>query len=170
LLDELLFEVIEKDVDFIVKGRQDIFEYFVLSGICRCYLINQEGEEITISFYKEKSVLPPNVTRTSKSYSSLNFQALTNLHICRFKASRLVELMQEYTEWRNFANTVLFNELKRKTDKEVNHASLPAKERLMIFRKEFKNLENLVPHPYIASYLGITNISLSRLRGNLAKK
>ena len=42
-----------------------------------------------------------------------------------------------------------------------------AKERLIEFRNKYKILENLIPHTDIASYLGITNISLSRLRKDL---
>ncbi|MEM6343465.1 MAG: hypothetical protein AAF927_06275 [Bacteroidota bacterium] len=56
------------------------------------------------------------------------------------------------------------NELLQKVDKEIGLASLKAKDRLIKFREEYPQLENLIPHPHIASYLGITNISLSRLR------
>ena len=72
-------------------------------------------------------------------------------------------------EIRRFGNTVLRNELARKVDKEIGSASLSAKERLLKFREEYPLLENLIPHTHIASYLGITNISLSRLRSNLAR-
>ena len=104
------------------------------------------------------------------SYSSLNFQALTDLEVGIFKAGGLVELMRENTELRAFANAVLQNELIRKVNKEIFNASFSARERLIEFRKQYKLLENLIPHTYIATYLGITNISLSRLRGELAKE
>ena len=61
------------------------------------------------------------------------------------------------------------NELARKVDKEIGLVSLTAKERLLKFRAQYPLLENLIPHPIIASYLGITNISLSRIRGDLAR-
>jgi hypothetical protein len=77
--------------------------------------------------------------------------------------------MIENLEIRFFANTVLRNELIRKVDKEIGLASLTAKERLLQFRAWYDSMENKVPHPMIASYLGITNISLSRLRRALAK-
>jgi len=79
------------------------------------------------------------------------------------------ELMINNLEIRRFGNTVLRNELTRKVDREIGLASLSAKERLLKFREEYPLLENLIPHTHIASYLGITNISLSRLRSNLAR-
>jgi len=169
LLDLVHFETISKESLFIKRDTRNEYEYFILSGICRSFLTNHEGEDITISFFNDNSIITPNVARTSNNYSSLNFQALTDLEIGVFSAHELVVLMRTNKELRNFANTVLQNELKQKVNKEVNNACLSAKVRLIEFRKQFKSLENIVPHPHIASYLGITNISLSRLRRDLAK-
>lgn len=51
-----------------------------------------------------------------------------------------------------------------KVEKEIALASFKGKDRLLLLRKNYPNIENLIPHTDIASYLGITNISLSRLR------
>ena len=72
--------------------------------------------------------------------------------------------MIEDLEIRDFGNAVLSNELMAKVEKEVALASLKAKDRLVLLRKKYPNIENLIPHSDIASYLGITTISLSRLR------
>ena len=160
---------ISKETTFIKMNSCNDYEYFLLEGICRSYIANQEGEDITISFFQDKTVLTPNVARTYNTFSTLNFEALTDIEIARFKAIDLVNLIKERSELRNFANEVLQRELVSKSSKEIYNASLSAKERLMKFRNQFKLLENLVPHPKIASYLGITNISLSRLRKDLAR-
>ena len=110
------------------------------------------------------------MARSFNARSIVNFQALTELEIGAFKAKGLVELIREQEELRGFANSVLQKELVIKSNKELQNASLNSMDRLILFRKQYKNFENLVPHACIASYLGITNISLSRLRGNLAKK
>ena len=75
--------------------------------------------------------------------------------------------MVDHLDTREFGNMVLKLELQNKVEKEIGHASLTAKDRLLKFREKYPLLENLVPHTTIATYLGITNISLSRLRKEL---
>ena len=163
----LEFESYPKGETFISKNKRNGNEYFVLNGICKSYLINPEGEEITISFFEENSILSPHSTRVSNNKSSHYFKALTELEVASINAISFEKLMIDNLEIRDFGNAVLHRELQSKVEKEIGLASFTAKERLIAFRKKYKGLENLIPHTDIASYLGITNISLSRLRKDL---
>jgi CRP-like cAMP-binding protein len=164
-IDGLLkLETFEKGEIFIKRNKRNEKEYFILNGVCKSYLINPDGEEITISLFTENNILSPQSIRTSKNISNLNFKALTKLELVSMNAKKFEDLMIENIEIRQFGNTVLQNELIAKVEKEIGLASLTAKERLIEFRKKNKLLENLIPHTDIASYLGITNVSLSRLR------
>jgi CRP-like cAMP-binding protein len=149
---------------FVEKGKRNQSEYFLIDGVCRSYLLNPEGDEITISFFNSGSVLSPYVTRTIKGISNINFQALTDITIGEMDASKFEALMVNNLEIREFGNTVLKMELQKKVQKEINLASLTALERLQIFRDEYPGFENIVPHTTISTFLGITNVSLSRLR------
>ena len=167
--DLILVEVYEKGDVFIERGKKNNKEYFVYEGVCRSFLLNPEGEEVTISYFLEGSVLSPNKTRTANQISHLNFQALTKLTVASLNADKFEQLMINYIDIREFGNLVLQNELLAKVEKEIGLASLNAKERLILFREKYHFLENLISHVDIASYLGITNISLSRLRKELMK-
>lgn len=160
---------IKKDEVFIKINQKNNSEYFIETGFARSFLVNPEGEEITLSFYKSGNALSPHITRTKLNKSLLNFQALTSVGLIEFDADQFLNLMIENLEIRNLGNAILLNELISKTEKEMALASLTAKERLIGFRSEFGILENLIAHPIIASYLGITNVSLSRLRNEIAK-
>lgn len=163
----LVLETFEKGAVFIKRNRRNEKEYFVVGGICKSFVLSPEGEEVSIAFFLENDILSPNQIRTSKGYSNLNFRALTDLELVSINARPFEQLMIENIEIRNFGNTVLQNELVGKVEKEIGLASLTAKERLLAFRKKYEALENYIPHPDIASYLGITNISLSRIRREL---
>lgn len=160
----------EKSSLFIKKNSIDSFEYFVMHGVCRSYIFNTEGKDVTIGFYDEGRVLAPNITRTQNNHSTMNFECLTDCVLGRFLANEFQNLMNQSTAVRAFGHNVLQSELSHKINKEIYNASLPAKERLLKFREKYKMLENRVYHPHIASYLGITNISLSRIRKELATK
>lgn len=167
--DLIVVEVYEKGDMFIGRGKKNNMEYFVYEGICRSFLLSPEGEEVTISYFLEGGVLSPNKTRTANQISHLNFQALTKLTVASLNADKFEQLMINYIDIREFGNMVLQNELLSKVEKEIGLASLNAKERLILFRKKYHLLENQISHVDIASYLGITNISLSRLRKELMK-
>ncbi len=170
-IDEILngieFKEVSRGQCFIKKGKREFNEYFILDGICKSFLLSPEGEEVTISFYGASSVLAPFVIRTENGLSNLNFEALTELRIGTIEALKFEKLMIDNVEIREFGNIVLKNELQRKVNKEYQMASFTAQQRLLQFRKDFPAYENYIPHTAIASYLGITNVSLSRIRKNL---
>jgi len=165
--DLIVVEVYEKGDVFIGRGKKNNKEYFVYEGVCRSFLLSPEGEEVTISYFLEGGVLSPNKTRTANQLSHLNFQALTKLTVASLNADKFEQLMINHIDIREFGNMVLQSELLAKVEKEIALASLNAKERLILFREKYHFLENLISHVDIASYLGITNISLSRLRKGL---
>jgi CRP-like cAMP-binding protein len=156
-----------KGEHFIFINRRNSKEYFLLEGICKSYLLNPDGVETTLSFFQAPTILSPHTIRTHDGLSSLNFKALTDVEMASMDALEFEKLMIEDEAIRNFGNAVLRAELLKKVQKEIGMASLAGKERLLQFRKEFPMLENLVPHTDIATYLGITNITLSRLRREL---
>jgi len=126
--------------------------------------VNTEGEEITLYFYEDNSIFPPYITRTENGKSLLYCEALTDCTFAKMDAKDFEALMIANLEIREFGNSVLRQELVNKVHKEIRMTSWTAKERLEQFRRDFSMLENRIPHPMIASYLGITNVSLSRLR------
>lgn len=155
------------------KGMEDIVkfnsfnkhEYVVLEGVCRSYISNYEGNEATLSFFLEGAVLPPNQIRTIDGKSLFNIQAITPVKVFQFKAFEFANLMTANRDIENWGRKVYDNELKNKVIKELELVTQPAKDRLESFRNRYPNIENLIPHPFIASYLGISPVSLSRLRG-----
>lgn len=156
-----------KGTIFSAARSIDQFEYFVLDGVCRSFLLNQEGLPTTISFFMGGSIISPYVSRTEEGRSLVNLEALTDLKLGVIKAVDFEQMMVENLEIREFGNQVLRNELKAKVAKEISLATRPSSERLQEMRRNFPSLENLVPHHTIATYLGITAISLSRLRKDL---
>lgn len=165
IIDLSTVSTLEKGELISKVGRRNGMEYFVIDGICKSYLHNQDGDEVTLSFFMSGSVISPHTTRVRNESSLINLRALTPVVVAAVDAHAFEELMVHNLEIRHFGNTVLRNELMDKVEKEIGLASLTAKSRLEIMRRRYPNLENLIPHSDIASYLGITTISLSRIRG-----
>jgi len=154
-LNLLTFESIGKDTVFVKCGERDEKEYFLLDGICRFYAPTCGGGEATLAFFIQNSLISPNFIRTANGISNVNIQSLTDIQIASLPASTLNGLMTENPQIMKWGKTVLQNELLQKSEKELSIATLALEERLLYFHKKFPQLESLVPHEYIASYLGI---------------
>ena len=164
IIELITFETYKKGDHLTQVGTFNNLEYFMLEGVCKSYLHNPEGDEITLSFFTAPCIISPHTTRVRDNKSILNLRALTELTIAHMDARQFEQLMVDHIDIRQFGNNVLQLELMTKVRKEIGLASLTGREKLQQLRTEFPNLENLVPHTDIASYLGITPISLSRLR------
>ena len=68
-----------------------------------------------------------------------------------------------------FIQKLTFEYLEQKQDREIRLLSEEAMSNYLMFRENFPDLENKIPHYHIASYLGITPTQLSRLRKKLEK-
>ncbi|MFN7119869.1 MAG: Crp/Fnr family transcriptional regulator [Saprospiraceae bacterium] len=149
---------------FVTLEQWDTHEYILMAGVVRSFLLSADGKDHTIAFFQGGTILSPHVSRTRAGRSLLNLEALTDVTVLQMDARQFESLIEKNLEVRAFANAVLQQELMQKVNREIQLASWSAKARLEQFRQDFEGLENLVPHPMIASYLGITNVSLSRLR------
>jgi CRP-like cAMP-binding protein len=152
------------------EGKKNHFEYILISGITHRYNISGMGDMVTTGFYLSKSVIMPHFVRNNNGKSIFGLQTLTDVVLAEISVTDLDNLRYTNKECMEFGQRIIAAELARTFHNEAILRSFNAKDRLLTFRKQFPNLENLVPHNVIASYLGITNVSLSRLRNELAKK
>lgn len=167
-LKPLLRNKTAKKQQFIVKENQQYpNEIFLISGIVRLYYIGINGEEINIAFYKGADTLPPFFTRNINEKHSCNIETLTNVEYIEFDAPKFSQLTKTKSDIQHFAYQIVERELQYKIEREKLYLSQNATKRLQSFRKYYKGLENEIPHYHIASYLGISPVSLSRLRKQL---
>jgi CRP-like cAMP-binding protein len=148
-------------------GERDPPEYFVLEGILRTSVADAEGREVTLAFHVAPGVLMPAITRMAGDRSRVDCVAMTSARVAGFASAALLDCMLHHPVVQRWGDAVLRSELVRRADREWSLAALPAAQRLLDFRRLHPGLEDRVPHHHIASYLGITPVSLSRLRAQL---
>jgi len=163
------FKEYQKGKILFAEEKKNITEYLVLNGVLHRFNVTDNGENVTTGFYLKNTFVTPNFARTVKNKSIFSLQALTEIQIVEIPVIALDKLRHTDQEFKNFGQRILEFELSKNLFNEVTFRSLNAKDRLIQLRKDFPNLENLIPHNIIASYLGITNVSFSRLRSDYAK-
>lgn len=165
--DKSVIKELPKNRDIFVEQKKNEFEYFLIAGVVHRYNISDMGEIVTAGFYMGNSIITPHFARTNNGKSIFSLQSLTDIVLAEIPVIDLNNLRNCNSEFQKFGQETIEAELTKTFYNEVVFRSYSAKERLLDLRKQYPNLENLIPHNIIASYLGITNVSFSRLRREL---
>jgi CRP-like cAMP-binding protein len=157
-----------KQEHLVESGQKEDSEYFLLDGIVHRYTLVEKGEFVTTGFYMAPAIITPNFARISNGKSILSLQALAKCTVAQISVKDLDELRNSKVEIRKWGQKVVEFELKKSLKHDTWFRSSSAKERLVQLRKDYQNLENSIPHTCIASYIGITPVSFSRLRKEMS--
>jgi CRP-like cAMP-binding protein len=145
-------------------------EVFIVRGILRGFYRSYDGAEVNVAFYTENNVLPPHYFRTKKGLSNLNIQALSDVVVASFNTERFSALRYKHESLMKYGNIIVERELEYKTEREILLLTKNAEERYRSFREMYPGLETHISQYHVASYLGITPVSLSRIRKSLVAK
>lgn len=133
---------------------------FVLDGILRICYYNKEGKEITKIFIEEEHLLYNLKNVPSTEY----IQAITDCKLLVFSNQDWEEISDTIIDWKVIIQTITNKSLIQKLERVSPLVSQDAATRYFEFLSKYPGLANRIPLSYVASYLGITQQSLSRIR------
>lgn len=137
--------------------------YFIEKGMTRSFwLVN--GEEITTSFAYEGSIVFSMDELYYNKVSEEFVETLEEVVAYQISLADLLQLFQTNIELANWGRVIHQNEYRRLHRSHKERLTLSAKERFEEFKQQFPEVYQRVQLGYIASYLGITSSTLSRIR------
>lgn len=139
------------------------YAYFIEKGMTRSFWL-VDGEEITTSFAWEGSIVFSMDELYYQKKSEEYVEALEEVEAYRISLTDLHHLFETNLELCNWGRIIHQNEYRRLHRSHKERLTLPAKERYEEFKKQFPEVCQRVNLGFIASYLGITLPTLSRLR------
>jgi CRP-like cAMP-binding protein len=140
--------------------------YFIKKGFVRAYAY-QNDHEVTFWFGKEGE---PVISMKSYVENQKGYEDIELLEDCEFyeiKATELHRLFQEDIHIANWGRRFAEQELIRTEERLISRQFRTATERYKELLKEKPDLMQRVALGHIASYLGITQVSLSRIRAEI---
>ncbi len=144
--------------------------YFVNNGLLRCFSLDEKGKEHIIQFAPENWMITDRDSSVFNVSSSFYIEAIEDTEVVIVKQdffSSIQHIVPEILE----LNILMLQNAIRFMQKRINMLlSATAEERYLNFIMLYPNLTIRVPQWMIASYLGITPESLSRVRKDLAHK
>jgi len=152
----------------MTEGNSANYYFFLESGFARSYVIDLEGNDITTKFFSNKDIIIDWHSYFLKTNCKENIQAITPCTAWKITFENFMKLFK-IEAFREVGRTRLVNNYFELKNHAVSIISDPAKERYLNLIKTKPDIVHNVPLKQIATYLGVTDTSLSRIRKEIAE-
>lgn len=140
-----------------------------MSGTIRIYYINQRSEETTYGFCQENCLTTSFKSFIYQTPSQLTLQALEDTVLLTIEFEKLNLLYKDYSIWQNIGRIITQNEFLNMEQYASVLNNETAKEKYLRLLKEQPNVVLKANIEDIASYLGVTRRTLSKIRQEISK-
>lgn len=156
--------------EFVLQeGQTSNAYYLVESGLFRSYVIDYKGNEITTGFFGANEILIEVASIFLRQPTKEYIQAITPAQAWKIDFHVFQTLFAQipgFTEW---GRTWMSNQLFSAKQRSIHMHTQSASQRYLSLIEDKPQLIQEVPLKYIASYLGVTDTSLSRIRKEVLK-
>jgi CRP-like cAMP-binding protein len=156
--------------DFLVKQGRPSNEYFFLEeGYARAYTYDLEGNDVTTAFYGPRQVVCELFSFFKRIPSKENIQALEDCKTWFLTFEELQQVFHSMPQFREFGRTILVNAYATLKTRMLSMLHETAEERYENLLRSNPDIFQHAPLKQIASYLGVTDTSLSRIRKDILR-
>lgn len=159
-------ESISKNTLFLQPSDSCGFIAFIEKGLFRVYFYDENGKEITTWFSFEEMIITDLLSFYTGKKAFFYVQALEDCKIRKITKTKLDELYEREPEYREFGRKFAEEALVMTMQRLLTFYSKGAEEHYLELLGQ-PELVQRVPLKHLATYIGITDSSLSRIRKNL---
>ncbi|WP_299125996.1 Crp/Fnr family transcriptional regulator [uncultured Winogradskyella sp.] len=157
------------------KGKQLLqaneagdIQYYVYEGCLRLYHIDANGKDRTIQFAIKDWWICDCTAFFTDTKATMNIEVISDAIVYELSKKDRDFLYEKSPKIESFFRKKLERAFASFQTRMLGNISLPAKERYINFINTYPNIEKSIKNYHIASYLGITTESLSRIRKELS--
>ncbi|WP_374166063.1 Crp/Fnr family transcriptional regulator [Arcticibacter sp. MXS-1] len=156
---------------FVVQpGFPVPYRYYVVDGSLRAYVVNEEGQEHTISFAVEDWWITDYNGYIYQQNATMFVVALEDSVALRLEFSKEQELKARNPKFETFFRIIAERGLAYQQRRVINNLTLSAEQRYQDFLDKYPLIARRLPQYALASFLGMTTEYLSRLRRRASRK
>ena len=160
---------LQKNRFLVSAGEVPATLAFVVSGILRLYYISDSGFEFTKSFCVKGDMAAAYTALLNNEPSKLFIQTLEDSQLLTANYEEYRAVTAESSCWQKVNQNIAERLFMKKEKRESSLLLDDAQTRYIKFGNEYPGLESRIKQHLIASYLGITPVTLSRIRARLRK-
>lgn len=165
LLNSYMTEINKSKGEVLIKvGEMHHSIYFIKTGAMRSYYINKDGKDVTYWFGFEGDVVASLGNFIYSKPSLENIEFLEDSVILKISKAKLLELYETNLELANFGRKLAEQALLEMEEQILLTQFTEAKNRYLKLIDKFPQILHRVKLGHISSYLGITQVTLSRIR------
>lgn len=138
--------------------------YFIHRGLIRLFYLDLEGREFNKAFFSAENCIWPVAPHDRNQAILFNIAAIENTIILACPFQKIYDILQQTGNWERFALPFAEKLVEQKFQREHDFLLLSAKERFEKFTLANPDMARRIPDYHMASFLGITNVSLSRIK------
>jgi len=161
--------VIPKGEILIKQGQTVKSTYFITEGCLRSFCTDKNGKEHTLQFGIKDWWISDFIAIYTGEKAVLTVECIKDSIVLQFNAQELDKIHSLFPEFEAFQRKNLERHLVSLHKRILNQLQLTAAERYDLFLDQYPAIEQYTPNYHIASYLGITQQSLSRIRAEKVK-
>ena len=159
---------VEKGEIILQENSSRKIQIFVASGCLRAFYKTETGKDHTLQFATKNWWISDYMTLFNKEKNLLSIESLSHSKIMIIEQARLEELFSKYPEFGIINRMNLQNRIASLQKRIFGLLTLTAKEKYEKFIKDYEVFEKVIPNYQIATFLGITPESLSRVRKEIS--
>lgn len=163
-------KTVSKGSILIREGQQVDKIFFVTDGCLRSYCTDKKGKEHTLQFAVKNWWISDYIAIHNHEPATLTVECLKESSVIEFNAKKLNEILTLFPEYEPFQRNLLERHVVSLHKRILDQLQLTASERYDLFLTQYPDIEQFTRNYHIASYLGITQESLSRVRVEKQKK
>ena len=156
-----------KNEILLAHGKVSEFSYFVKKGCLRIYFINNEGKDSTRYIAFENQFATALVSFITKEPAEEIIQAIENSELLCISHNDFRHLIKIVPKWKDFYTIYLEKAYVNNSKRLMSFTTLGAAERYDQLFKINPNIVKRLPNKIVASYINISNETLSRLKSKI---
>ena len=172
LLEQFQDILIEKEVAaktvLLTEGEISTNIFFIKKGCLREWF-NKDGKDITFQFFFEGQPVASIDSFMNQKPSLFTIESIETSFILTIRKTDFKKLLNSFPEFKTGFQDLIFERFRNYGQLFLSRIKDSPQERYNDLIKNQPELIQRVPQHYIASYLGITPISLSRIRNRKQK-